>query len=420
MKRLRDDALQVGDIVLTTSAKLDSKAIRKFTKSDISHAMLYVDACSVIDATGEGVHARNTQRMFFPDDCAVHVLRPKVALPRTELDMICTFVRGRVGTEYSKREAVSTALGGRDTWSTKQFCSRLVAQAYAAVGVELVLDPNYCSPEDLKNSSLLRLVSEATELVTDHEVDRWENNPDMTELTRNVTNVLLDGMRKKDKNIQNLNDVDSHVIAHPEDDAYYCALLKSSGYLDLWKPEMRKNPWQYDVALLEATGWPKGQIERYCRMVLETAESGGKRYHFNKAGYLLLQHEYGLRSFQILSSLYEVLADLDTERFHVAKLWIESQDPHFKPIDPYVDPHSPEWFAALESWNPYQATVSRAATELSGSLEACSICGDEPAPVYRLDEGTPPPGSVATLRLCDDCLGIRTSGGERFVPFTKS
>lgn len=419
MKRLREDALQVGDIVLTTTIKLDSKAIRKFTNSDISHAMVYVDSCSVIDATGEGVHARNTQRMFFPEKCAVHALRLRAGLSGVERDVICTFVRGRVGTEYSKREAVATVLGGRDAWSAKQFCSRLVAQAYAAAGITLVPDPNYCSPEDLRNSRLLVEVSEATEPVTDHEVERWESDPDMTEFTRKVTNVLLGGIRKKNKNIQNLNDVDSHLIAHPEDDADYCALLKSSGYLDLWKPEMRKNPWQYDLALLEATGWPKSQIEHYCQMVLETAVNGSRRYHLNKAGYLHLYSEYGLEAFRILSSLYEVLADLDIQRFHVAKQWLDAQIPHANPVDPYVAPHSPEWFAALAAWNPYQATIARAATELSGSLEVCSICGDEPAPIYRFDEGTPPPGSVATLRLCDDCYGVRTGNGERFVLFTK-
>ncbi|EQD44736.1 hypothetical protein B1B_13403, partial [mine drainage metagenome] len=73
MKRLNESALQIGDIVLTTSTAKVSKSIRRFTRSDVSHAMVYVETCSVIDATGEGVHARNTQRLFWDDQCAVHV-----------------------------------------------------------------------------------------------------------------------------------------------------------------------------------------------------------------------------------------------------------------------------------------------------------------------------------------------------------
>ena len=142
MKTLNEEVLVVGDIILTTTNKVDSKAIRKFTKSDISHAMVYVDPCSVMDATGEGVHARNTQRMFFPEDCAIHVLRPKSPLSKRESDIICNFVRSHVGTEYSKREAAATLVTGLRNWSAKQFCSRLVAQAYATAGRYLVPDPN--------------------------------------------------------------------------------------------------------------------------------------------------------------------------------------------------------------------------------------------------------------------------------------
>jgi hypothetical protein len=40
--------------------------------SDISHAMIYVEDRSVIDATAESVQARNTQRLLFEDECAVH------------------------------------------------------------------------------------------------------------------------------------------------------------------------------------------------------------------------------------------------------------------------------------------------------------------------------------------------------------
>ena len=51
MKKLNELALQIGDIVLTTTTDLLSKSIRKVTGSDISHALVYVESHSVIDAT---------------------------------------------------------------------------------------------------------------------------------------------------------------------------------------------------------------------------------------------------------------------------------------------------------------------------------------------------------------------------------
>ena len=77
MKRLREEAIRIGDIILTTTTTSVSKAIRLATGSDISHAVVYVQHRSVIDATGEGVQARNTQRLFFEDECSIHVLRPR-------------------------------------------------------------------------------------------------------------------------------------------------------------------------------------------------------------------------------------------------------------------------------------------------------------------------------------------------------
>jgi len=98
MKRLDETVLKVGDVVLTTTTAAVSKTTRTATRSDISHAMIYVEDRSVIDATAEGVQARNTQRLFFEDGCAVHVLRLRDGLTAEQARGICAFVRGRGGS----------------------------------------------------------------------------------------------------------------------------------------------------------------------------------------------------------------------------------------------------------------------------------------------------------------------------------
>ena len=114
MKRLQPLNLERGDIILTTTTASVSKAIRAGTKSDISHAMIYMQHCSVIDATSEGVQARNTQRMFFEDECTLHVFRLKAGLTSEQAEQICQFARQKVGSEYSIREAIRTVIGGSD------------------------------------------------------------------------------------------------------------------------------------------------------------------------------------------------------------------------------------------------------------------------------------------------------------------
>lgn len=250
MKRVKASALARGDIILTTSTATVSKAIRLGTKSDISHAMVYVQHCSVIDATSEGVHARNTQRLFFEDECALHVLRLKAGLAPEQAEQVCQFVRQRVGSEYSTREAIKTVIGGAEQWTRKQFCSRLVAQAYASAGIKLVADPNYCAPADLARSSLLVAVPDATEPATSEDAARWALYPDSTEAMRSAINAVLDGPRKKDKNIQTFEDIIPYLVKHPKEDTYFADILASSEYLTVWQINTEKNPWQYDDGLL--------------------------------------------------------------------------------------------------------------------------------------------------------------------------
>ena len=57
MKKLDDGGLRTGDIILTSGSNKMSKAVRRATNSAISHAMIYVQHSSVIDATAEGVHS---------------------------------------------------------------------------------------------------------------------------------------------------------------------------------------------------------------------------------------------------------------------------------------------------------------------------------------------------------------------------
>src|SRR3546814_14814957 len=67
LKRLNEEVLQPGDIVLVTQRGGVSSTIRAFTLSDISHAMVYIEDRSVIDARPGGGRSANTQRRVFED-----------------------------------------------------------------------------------------------------------------------------------------------------------------------------------------------------------------------------------------------------------------------------------------------------------------------------------------------------------------
>jgi hypothetical protein len=67
-----------------------------------------------------------------------------------------------------------------------------------------------------------------------------------------------------------------------------------------------------------------------------------------------------------------------------------------------LDPHTPLWFAALMRINPRQAALTEDAMAKAGRDDGCSICGDDPAPIYDVCE---PP--YFPLRLCADCWTLQ-------------
>jgi permuted papain-like amidase YaeF/Yiix C92 family enzyme len=414
MKRLNASVLQRGDVILTTTTAAVSKVIRAGTKSDISHAMICVQHSSVIDAANDGVQARNTQRLFFDDRCSLHVFRLKAGLSPEQAQSVCQFVRQRVGSEYSIKEALRTAVGGSDQWSRKQFCSRLVAQAYAAADIKLVHNPNYCSPADLAKSSLLVSVEGAIETVTEEEAARWAEHTDATQSMRDATNCLLQGARKKNKNIQTFDDVIGHLIEHPEDDGYVLDLLSKSGYLTAWQIDTDKSAWQYDDDLIATL--PRTECEEYCWGTLKDEEGGPNRYIVNRGQCAGLYKQFGLSSFQALLELFDLLAARHRQRIVVATRWLQSNNLLAPIPDKILVPHSPEWFAAQQLWDPFKAAQTKSIIGAAGREDVCSVCGDDPAQDYRLEKAFRPAGGVDTLRLCDDCLTIRRASGDPFEP----
>ena len=82
----------------------------------------------------------------------------------------------------------------------------------------------------------------------------------------------------------------------------------------------------------------------------------------------------------------------------------------------YLKPHTPEWFQALESVNPMQATQTRQLIASAGRDDICTTCGDEVSAEYRIAGEEAAQSPVSTLRLCGDCVKIRSDlYGERFV-----
>lgn len=412
MKRIKSGILQPGDIVLTTRREAMSAAIRFATGSDISHAMVCVADSSLIDSTSEGVQARNVQRQFIDPRCAVHVLRMADPLTSLQVQAIEIFLRSKIGTRYTKVGAVQS-LAGDGTPTRRQFCSRLVAQAFMTAGIALVPNPDFCYPAELLESDRLVELNDVLEDVSAEEMAVWEGLDDVPQMMRDAINVVLAGGRKIAPQIESFDDLNTHLLRHPEDDEFMLGVLQESGYLEVWKSELMKNEWHYNEALMAAL--PEAQVEEYCRRVIAGEGDGPNRFVVNRGGYAALNLLCNLHFFSEMKDLYERLSALHQCRVDAAVQWLVKRNLLETDEELPLQPHSSDWFEALRIWDPKQALITESMIQAAGSSDVCSVCADDPASDYMLSYKTA--GGPGTFRLCDDCYRIRVQAGEPLIPF---
>ncbi len=310
MLKVNTKILKKGDIILTTSKKFQSNIIKLFTWSDISHAMLYVAHSSVIDSTGDGVHARNIEKMFYNDKCAIYVLRLKESISDEKLDKVISFIRGRVGTTYSPTEAAISITKPNNSGSDKQFCSRLVARAYASIGIYFCDKPDHCTPKDLKNSPLLEIIPNPFITVSPEEEKYLKEAGDSTDGMRKVTNLFLKKVRRINPHIEDITAAVNMVIENPKFDNAVSQALKDSGYLDYWKVEEERFPWRYDIKKMIQYHFELNddQLIIYSQSVLED-EANGTFNHW-KIGLISFTHAFKQKpseTTKLLVFLYENL-----------------------------------------------------------------------------------------------------------------
>lgn len=417
-RRVRVEALLPGDIVLTSTAGKVSKVVRRATRGAVSHAMICVELGSTIDSTAHGVQAANIQREIYGDDDTVLVLRLREPLDEFRLHSLINFARSEVGTRYSKPEAARTVLPGPRPRTKRMFCSRLVAKAYAAAGVQLVHDPEYCSPEELRVSPLLVELEGMIEEVSEGELAAWDARSNPVAEMQRVQNEILAVARSIDPSVENFNDLDALVQRHPEHDEAMARTYRESGYLDLWRADFAINPWHYDLDEMEAITAEHilDDLRQYCIGTVSAFHTGGLRYAINLTHYERTMRSAPRRTTFQLLKLYRQLVRNDQDRRDVALAWLRRHFPaDAKSHLQRIVPHSQLWFSIIDQVEPPLGAIARANIQHMGTDEGCSACGD-PADDYLLVNGADTMPGVPSLRLCTDCAQIRRAGGEILAP----
>lgn len=250
------DKLQIGDIILSTEGDKAALIGEEKTGSKYTHAMLYV-GIQINHATLEGgVYSINPQRILFDSLTDVKVLRLKRKENETKLQSICDYTASKTGSIYSIKEALyslpSTKLKTKKQKTNKQFCSRLIAQAYNYQKIRIAKNPDFCLPSDIEKSSNLVVVTHCLREANPSDISFY-NKEDPLLLNQKTTYDWLFKVRKLAHEelyeIQTITDVGLFLCKYPKYDEIVCNYIKESGYLENHDIDTKINPYRYDFDL---------------------------------------------------------------------------------------------------------------------------------------------------------------------------
>lgn len=177
------------------------------------------------------------------------------------LDTVMNFARSKVGTDYASREEVARSFANRDASAheqNRQYCTRLVAQAYLAAGITLVTNADYCTPGDIEQSAELEVIPDCLRLAS-KEQEQWVQEADsgnsIIAKQASITDRLLQQVQQlTNMDLQTLEQVDKYLISDQTYDKQLADLLTASGYLKIGDEEKAQNPWYYDIAEFNKIG----------------------------------------------------------------------------------------------------------------------------------------------------------------------
>lgn len=227
------NALMPGDILIL--ANWDDTKLMKAMKTKYVHAAIYMGDAQIIESDGLGVTMGHIFSYGFKEKDDAFILRyPNLT------DEQCFFAirkcREEMGKEWSGLQA-SRVPHKKDSddrnGGNKTFCSRLVAEAYDSVGIKLVSNPTFCSPEDLLSSSLLQHIDNplvnANNTYRDM-VERYQEIRQNGEGIETLATLYQDLSKYYNKDLQTFSQVLQASIKNPTMDDGACDIITKSDY----------------------------------------------------------------------------------------------------------------------------------------------------------------------------------------------
>lgn len=252
MKYIIDlDKLIYGDIILTRSNDRTCLKIREFAKSNYSHALIYKGNKSCLESNAFGVQSVNPQRLIFENVDDAIVMRFRNPKEKYYLEKGLANASSKVGMSYASRNELMKSyldILEKANESTRQFCTRFVAQIFEDSNISIVENADYCSPFDIESSPSMVKITNTLRLGSKNEIELALEKDNVINSQTDSTYIFLESVRNlTGLDIQTFDDVDNFLLANPEKDAEIDFLIKKTDFLQSGDVEKSKNIMMYNA-----------------------------------------------------------------------------------------------------------------------------------------------------------------------------
>lgn len=238
-----------GDILLMNTYE---ERLREKMGCKYEHAAIYLGDAYLMEANGLFDVMTHIYSYAFREIGDACVLRMKSISPITR-ESVARAARQKMGRKYIDtnqfRYVRALKNTNRKDETNRSFCSRLVAQAYASEGINLLHNADYCEPDDFLHSEVLDVVDNALVPFTDEMTEVIMNNQiirEQEEAESPNAQLFASLSDLYEEDIQVLTQVLLAAQRQPEKSDHAIELIKSSGMFKHNEEVKQRSPWLFD------------------------------------------------------------------------------------------------------------------------------------------------------------------------------
>ena len=228
-----EPVMQPGDILLMNTYESQR---RLMPGCQYDHAAIYLGDAFLMEADGTGVVMNHIYSYAFREKEHGCILRLKKSSPRIIEDVLF-WIRSRMAMEFGTQQArMVNVLKNTEQveHSNRTFCSRLVAQAYHHGGIDIVKNPDFCSPDDFLLSDCLEKIEPSLQTFTEEmalTVMKGQNDRNNSEWNTCLAEMFQEFSKFYGDDIQTMDQFLISAVHHTDNDAAAIDLLRKQKWM---------------------------------------------------------------------------------------------------------------------------------------------------------------------------------------------